>query len=573
MAKENNRKRLNKKASQKKTKFSDEIVKRILSQSTLFIDQYETPHIATRKNGTEVLKLDSEKFKLWLNSFVYREYHTTLVEQVKRTVISSLKGIATYDGAGTKRLEARIYLEDSKGTLWYDLGESAVKINKNGWTIVAYPPILFRRFQHQKKQVIPEHNGDFELLHELVNIENDDDWLLFSAFAISILIPGSPRPALILNGSHGAGKSTPMRLLLELIDPSSQKSSGMPKSYEDLIRVASMRALLFFDNLSKMPTDVSDNLCRLITGDGFAKRRLYTDEDEIIYNLCRPIMFNGINQVVTQADLLDRSIPITIERIPEEKRVAETDLMSRFESMKPAILGGMFDAVSFAMRLYPDIELGRLPRMADFAKWGYAITIALGRDGEDFLKAYDKIIDRQAEEAVEASPVANAVKFLLLEKDSWEGTAAQFFDKFEHESDVEAEFLNRDPFWPKSPSAVSRAIHRAETSLKTLGIEVEHYRQHGKKYIRFSRQPDNNEILDGESALSANTEDSQVADESKVEIQSTLPFARTKNQEEALDDQYDEEKAEALALAIEKDSEAFFQSIEEADIEISDIPF
>lgn len=79
--------------------------------------------------------------------------------------------------------------------------------------------------------------------------------------------------------------------------------------------------------------------------------------------------------------------------------------------------------------------------------------------------------------------------------------------------------------------------------------------------------------MDGESALSANTEDSQVADENKVGIQSTLSFTCTENQEEALDDQYDEEKAEALALAIEKDSEAFFQSVEEANIEISDIPF
>ncbi|MDR9787649.1 MAG: hypothetical protein RJR37_10480 [Peptococcaceae bacterium MAG4] len=52
------------------------------------------------------------------------------------------------------------------------------------------------------------------------------------------------------------------------------------------------------------------------------------------------------------------------------------------------------------MQIYPHVKLPALPRMADFATWGYAIMEAVGDMGEAFLRAYRKNIAGAVEEAV-----------------------------------------------------------------------------------------------------------------------------------------------------------------------------
>jgi hypothetical protein len=52
--------------------------------------------------------------------------------------------------------------------------------------------------------------------------------------------------------------------------------------------------VLAFDNVSGLPGWISDTLCRLSTGDGFAVRQLYTDHDEVLFEATRPIFLNGI---------------------------------------------------------------------------------------------------------------------------------------------------------------------------------------------------------------------------------------------------------------------------------------
>ena len=53
------------------------------------------------------------------------------------------------------------------------------------------------------------------------------------------------------------------------------------------------------------------------------------------------------------------------------------------------ILGGIFDTLSAALRLYPTIRPSSLERMADFTRVGAAIAVALGYGEEEFLSAYD----------------------------------------------------------------------------------------------------------------------------------------------------------------------------------------
>jgi hypothetical protein len=64
---------------------------------------------------------------------------------------------------------------------------------------------------------------------------------------------------------------------------------------------------------------ISDTLCRLGTGGGFAVRQLYSDQDEVLFDAARPVVLNGIEDTVTRPDLADRAVFLTLEPIPEDR--------------------------------------------------------------------------------------------------------------------------------------------------------------------------------------------------------------------------------------------------------------
>jgi hypothetical protein len=74
-----------------------------------------------------------------------------------------------------------------------------------------------------------------------------------------------------------------------------------------------------FDNVSHMPNWLSDTLCRLATGGGFATRQLYTDGEEMLFDSCRPILLNGIEDFVTRADLADRTVFLGLQPIADQR--------------------------------------------------------------------------------------------------------------------------------------------------------------------------------------------------------------------------------------------------------------
>ena len=123
---------------------------------------------------------------------------------------------------------------------------------------------------------------------------------------------------------------------------------------------------------------LSNAFCRLATGGGSATRQLYTDTDEILFNVQRPILLNGIEDIATRGDLMDRAIPYSLPNIPEDKRKPEKQFWRDFEAARPRILGALCTAVSGALRNLSSVNLEGLPRMADFAEWATAAETSMG---------------------------------------------------------------------------------------------------------------------------------------------------------------------------------------------------
>ena len=107
--------------------------------------------------------------------------------------------------------------------------------------------------------------------------------------------------------------------------------------------------IVAFDNLSRLREDLSDNLSVLATGGGFAVRQLYTNREEEIFQAQRPIILNGISQVATRGDLLDRAIVIILPPIPEHARRDEATFWQEFDRARRA-----FWALS-SMRCHVDL--------------------------------------------------------------------------------------------------------------------------------------------------------------------------------------------------------------------------
>jgi hypothetical protein len=252
-----------------------------------------------------------------------------------------------------------------------------------------------------------------------------------------------------------------------LSDPNTAPLRALPREDRDLFIAACNGHVLSFDNVSGLPTWISDTLCRLATGGGFAVRQLYSDSDEVLFDATRPVILNGIEDIVARPDLADRAIFLTLTPIPEERRRPERELWAAFDVARPRILGALFDAMAEGLARLPETRLARLPRMADFALWATACEPALWAKGT-FESAYDDNRGQAVANVIEADPVASAVCDLMVVRTVWTGNAAALLGAL---SEVAGERIAKAKTWPDAPRLGGR-LRRAATFLRKTGLEV-----------------------------------------------------------------------------------------------------
>jgi hypothetical protein len=315
---------------------------------------------------------------------------------------------------------------------------------------------------------VPLPGGSVDTLRSFLNVQSDTDFVLVVAWALAVLRNSGPYPVMVLSGEQGSAKSTFSAILRALLDPNTAPLRALPREDRDLFIAASNGHVLAFDNVSGLRAWISDTLCRLATGGGFAVRQLYTDQDEVLFDATRPVILNGIEDFVTRPDLADRAVFLTLEPIPEEHRRPEAELWAAFEAERPRILGVLLDAVVRGLKMLPQTSLERLPRMADFALWATACETALWPAGT-FWSAYCDNRDEAVENVIEADPVAAALRAMMLELTEWRGTATDLLGDL---AEAAGEHVANSKTWPNSPRALSGRLRRAATFLRKIGIEI-----------------------------------------------------------------------------------------------------
>jgi hypothetical protein len=420
--------------------------------------------------GRRITQLTSRDFSAWISWTAWNRTGKAVTQETIRTIVNNLQGRAKYQSPEIP-LEVRVAKRD--GAIWIDLdGDRAVMVTSSGWQIVPDPPIIFRPLPHATPFPCPDRSGSVEDLLALVNVTEGHHRILLACYLPCCFVPDIAIPALNIHGPQGSAKSTATRIIRQLSDPSAIPLQGLPRDDAALAHIAGNNRCLAFDNLQVLPGWLSDIVCRIITGTGWEKRALYTDDESIANTYKRVIMFNGINQIAQNADLLDRSVIIELEQVTPERRLGDDAVEQEFQRLAPRIFGGILDTLVTAMSLVDDLKFERLPRMADFGRWGSAISCALGYGQQAFLDAYDLNVHSQRDAAIEASPVAQTVLSFMHGKESWSGTSSDLLRELKAVA-TELEIDQRGSSWPNNPSVLSRRLKEAKPSIEATGLALD----------------------------------------------------------------------------------------------------
>jgi hypothetical protein len=390
-----------------------------------FKDEYGTPHIKVKVGEhTETMAVGSSRFELYVSKVFYDEMDRQVLKtESLNEVVRILTARTVFDGV-TARLHLRTAWGVSNGdnnsldynTLYYDPTTedwSCIKVTINGWEILPRHPdnVLFTRFK-QLPQVMPTRDYLPDILDRYLNlmhIKGHASRLLVKVMLIASFIPDIGHPITVPNGEQGGVKSTYCRYHKRIVDPCAVELLTIPKDRNEFVQHMHHNYVIVYDNVRIVPKWFSDEICKAVTGAGNSKRKLYTDDEDVAYNYKRYIMVNGINNVLTEPDALDRSVMLDFTRISDEKRREEAEVDAEFEAMKPGLLGYIFDILVKALSIKPTIKLERKPRMADFTVWAEAIARAMGCKELEFLEAYYSVLERQNVDAVEATLVGPAI--------------------------------------------------------------------------------------------------------------------------------------------------------------------
>jgi hypothetical protein len=420
----------------------------------------------------EVWAVGSTKFRQWLGREFYQQYRKAPGVQALTEAENVIAGQALF--AGEQRTVHVRIAADGFGGQYIDLGDAswqAVHVTPFGWTVESTPPVLFRRPSGMQPLPIPVHGGSLEELHQFVNLPDEESWALLKAFLVAAMYWEGPYPILALQGQQGSAKSTTARMVRNVVDPSKPELRADPRNLEDLAIASKMNHVMAFDNLSSVQPWLSDALCRLSTGGGFVTRMRYTVEDEAIFDAQRPVIITGIGGYFTRGDVLERSIQITLCPVPEEKRQTEAKLRTAYEAALPGIFGGLLDRLAGALRLKPDVQFERLPRMADFAELAVAAEQAAG-ETPMFLRAYEGSRDSGYEQAIEASPIGTTLMTVLAAntcEQPWKVTMGQLLKLL----DGAFGDAYRKPYgWPTTANALRTEMIRLTPALQGIGLSV-----------------------------------------------------------------------------------------------------
>ena len=441
-------------------------------------DNYGNVVAQIKSMDNKVMKsipVNSKEFRLHLQKLYYDLTETVLDRRAYET-INDYIGVLAYKNNNIVRVYKRVaYLGDK---IVYDLNKEEnlkVIITDEKVSITDENNDFFHRSKYYASQVMPDfdkvEDGNYKALIKLVkkhfNFKNNDA-ILFAIYLVTCFLGNAiNHPILSISGQKGSGKSSAIRKFCQIVDPKNIGLGNIPKSEDDISLRISENYVNAFDNLSYISKNISDLFCKCVTGGTNVRRTLYENNDETTFDLKSIVVLNGIDIIVTESDLVDRSIFLHLERFSSEELRTEAELDSEFEKDLPTILALCFSVLQLAFKDKTEIGKDNILRMADFYEWSIKIGKAIGYE-EKFV---DGLLQKNYERIIKQSLYENPLTQLILiymeyseEKIHSVADFLKVLKKLAREQEIDVQLL------PKQPNVLSRKLKQLKSDLQFVGI-------------------------------------------------------------------------------------------------------
>lgn len=450
---------------------------------TLFRDQNNIAYarISVGKKSVN-LPVNSSEFHGQLRNRIFIHFKEVVTDSQVKEIAATLATKATY---GEKQHALYNRVAQLNGKFYYNLqnddGE-VVEVSKEGWEVVSGDkvPFLFKEGAG-KSQVTPKRGGNLEQLLSVINIKNKDEQMLLLSTLPVRLIRDIDQAIAYIFGPAGSAKTTLLRMIKDLLDPSTGGVSLPVRKIDNLLTLLNQTWVFANDNISKIKDELSDVLCVVATGGEEARRTLYKDIDVTVLSVKNPVYITGVNVEATKSDLMSRIMLFKTETVPRDEVRSGSEIWHEFEAMKPELLGALFDTLVKAMQIKDTLNHQSSFRMNDFALWGAACAEVLGYGATAFEDALEQASKNRAYDAIYSSSAGRALLNYLDEKYEFKGTMTDLLKALKDSR------TTNDMEWHETvatnPAALSKKLRELENSLSAVGVTVDFLQRSGSERL------------------------------------------------------------------------------------------
>ena len=464
----------------------------------LFLDNYQNlvaRVISIDRTIMKTMPVKSYTFKIHFQQLIYEKINNVLDKRSLETVYDYL-GVLAYKNEKRINVYKRIYYSNDK--IIYELDKDknlTVVISKEGINVTDEEDVFFHHSKYYANQVIPklesidnvEHKTLLKLIKKHFNLKGDD-CLLFAIYLVSSFLgKGICHPIMSISGQKGSGKSSAIRKFCRLVDPKSIDLGNIPKNEDDLSLKISENYVNSFDNLSYISKSISDLFCKCVTGGTNVRRTLYENSDETTFDLKSIVVLNGIDVIISESDLLDRTVFFHLERLGSDELRTEAELDGEFEKDIPVILALCFSILQLAMTDDVPVDKSAMIRLADFYEWSIRIGRALGYKDETIIKLLQKNQDLVNEQALAENPLAQILLVYMEyveERTHSVSELLKILKKLALEQQIDVKLL------PKQPNVLSRKLNQIKSNLERVGLTYKiESKEHNKEITLINARP------------------------------------------------------------------------------------
>jgi hypothetical protein len=434
-------------------------------------DDHGQPYVSFSYDGClEHHPLPSQSAREYMSLLAYQAEQSVISSQGNNEILGLLGALALRDGVvHPVGLRARHFL----GRSYLDLGRpdwQVVELGAGGPRLMPAGecPVRFVRPLGMGMLPVPTWNGDLTDLKQFLTVD-EGGFVMIVGWLLAALSGMSPFPVLAIGGAHGQGKSTVSSVLKRLVDPGRATRRSAPRSAQDLFVAAVNAYVLDYENLSAVPHWMSDALCVLSTGGTMTSRELYTDRGESVLEAIRPVIINGIPELVERADLMDRALVVTLGGLAPSARRPEVEFWEQFTEFQPVLLGALCTVLDNALERLHTITVPAPPRMADFTRLMVAAEPNLPWPVGTFLATYSAMRSKSSYQLLEDDLLADALMHLMKRGD-WQGPAQVLLQELTVQTYPDGH-IPRD--WPRSARGLGESLRRLAPALHEAGYVVE----------------------------------------------------------------------------------------------------